>query len=76
MLNGMTKRMTEIQDGPAPCLALVLGNDRGLDLATTPNRVGQRVRVPCEQPRHVGLEPLKERQVANRAVLDDFGQAG
>ena len=44
-LDRVAEGVAEVQQRAAPVLALVLGDDRGLDLAGAPDRVGERRRV-------------------------------
>ena len=73
-LDRVAEGMAEIQNRAPPGLALIIGNHFGFQLTRTTNRVGQRIGIFFEQCRHVVLEPGKEVNVANRAVLDDLGE--
>jgi len=75
-LDGVSKRVAEIENRAPPGLSLVLGDDSGLDLAGPAYGVRKRVRVPLEQRVDVVLEPVEESRVTNRAVLDDLGEPG
>ena len=66
----------EVQQRAPALLALVLGDDGGLDLAAAPDRVRQRRGVEAPQVVDVRLEPGEERGVDDDAVLDDLGEAG
>ena len=57
-------------------LALVLGNNRCLDLAGNANRVRKRRRVTLHQRRHILFQPREVSGVGDRPVLDYLGHAG
>ena len=75
-LERVAERVAEVQQRAPALLALVLGDDRGLDLAAAANRMRQRCRVEAPQVVDVLLEPGEERRVDDDAVLDDLGEAG
>ena len=60
----------------SPSLALVARDDAGLVAAADRDRFGERVGVARVQRVGVRFEPGEEIRIADRAVLDDFGEAG
>jgi hypothetical protein len=68
----MAEGMAEVEQRRATRLALVLGDDLGLDLARAPDGMRERGRVAPQQLVGVRLDPVEERQVAYRAVLGDL----
>ena len=75
-LERVAERVAEVQQRAPALLALVLGDDRGLDLAAAPDRVRQRGRRRALQVVDVRLEPREERGIDDDAVLDDLGEPG
>ena len=59
-LDRVAEGVAEVQQRAATVLALVLGDDPGLDLAGAADREGERRRVECEQRRQVRLEPVEK----------------
>ena len=76
VLDGVAERVAEVQDGSLSGLALVFGDDFGFQLAGAANRERQHLGVALQQRSHVGLEPVEEVAVADRAILDDLGHSG
>ena len=73
-LDGVAKRVTQIEQGPHTGLPLVCADDLGLQLAGAANGVRQRPGFARHKAPYVGFQPSKEGGVADQPVLDDFGQ--
>ena len=76
LLDRVAEGVAEVQQRTTTVLALVLGDDRGLDLAGAADRKGERRGLQCEQRRHVGIEPVEKARVRDQPVLDHFGEPG
>ncbi len=74
-LQGVAEGVTQIEQGATAGFALVLGDDLGLHLHRTANRVGQGGRIARQHRGGVGLQPLEKVEVAEHAVFDDLGVA-
>src|SRR5262245_31789923 len=74
-LEGMAKRVAEVEERPVAGLALVARHDRRLGAAARGNRFIAR-RAAGEDLAPPGLERAEERRIVDEAVLGDFGIAG
>src|SRR5688572_11031211 len=72
----MAEGVAEVEQRAATRLALVLGDDARLQLAAAPDRMDQRAPLAREDLFHIGLEPVDERGIEGKAMLDHLGQAG
>jgi len=76
-LDRMADRVPEVQQGPlAGDLALVAGDDGGLDPDVSLEQLGQAVDAPFAEVVGSLFVPIEESGVANDGVLDGLSQAG
>ena len=74
--DGVREGVAEIEDGAQPVVALVLGDDFGLDFAAAPDGIGQCRRIARHQRVDMGFDPVEKSHVVNWPVFDHLGQAG
>ena len=76
VLDGVPKGVPVIENGThVGEFPFIQRNNLGFQFAGATDDVCKRVRFAREQSLHVVLEPVKQRSVANDAVLNDFGEA-
>jgi len=76
VLDGVTDRMAEVENGPQVLLAFVANHDLRLDLAVAGDQFGQDVLLAGSDRLGIRFLPRQERRVADRGVLDAFAQPG
>jgi hypothetical protein len=64
--------VTEVQDHPEPGFPLVTAHHLGLDRAAPFQHRNQELRFQVHDPIQVRLQPLEERLVSDRRVLDQL----
>ena len=75
-LDRVAEGVAEIEERARPLLALVRRDDRGLDLAGAPDRLGQRRGLAREHARAVRLQPAEEGGVRDERRLHDLREPG
>ena len=73
-LDGMAEAVAEVEQGAIAALGFITGNDVGLVTAAALDGFGQCGGVAGKQRLAMCLQPVEEGRIANRTVLDDFGQ--